>query len=112
MPSDKELVVYGRTTYCPYLDTAHEVLSAHKIAFREIMIDQDPAAAERVVAWTGFRSVPTILVAMHRQDVPFEAPALLPAGASPRGIDRGSMITEASADELTAWLKRHGFIGG
>ena len=31
-------------------------------------------------------------------------------GASPRGIDRGSMITEPSADQLLHWLVKHGFV--
>ena len=112
MPLQHELIVYGRTTYCPYLDIAHTVLADHKIPYREIMIDQDPEAAGRVIAWTGFRSVPTILVAEPGRDVPVEDPSPLAKGASPRGIDRGSMITEASADELIPWLKRHGFISG
>ena len=77
-----------------------------------IMIDQDEAAARRVIEWTGFRSVPTILVAERGKDVPYEAPAPLEHGASPRGIDRGVMITEANEDELIPWLKRHKFIPG
>jgi glutaredoxin len=112
MQLDRELIVYGRTTYCPYLDTAHTVLAEYKVPYREIMIDLDPDAAARVIAWTGFRSVPTLLVAESGQEVPAEEPSPLERGTSPRGIDRGSMITEANADELIPWLKRHGFIGG
>ena len=112
MSPDRELVVYGRTTYCPFLDTAHSVLAEYKIPYRELMIDQDDEAATRVIGWTGFRSVPTILVAEPGQNLPYEEPAPLERGASPRGIDRGSMITEASEAELVPWLKRHGFIVG
>jgi len=112
MSHPRELIVYGRTTYCPFLDVAHKVLAEHQVPYREIMIDQDPDAADRVVAWTGFRSVPTLLIAEPGQVVPAEEPAPLEKGASPRGIDRGSMITEASAEELARWLKRHGFIAG
>jgi hypothetical protein len=32
------------------------------------------------------------------------------AATSPRCADRGSMITEASEEELTRWLQKHGFI--
>jgi hypothetical protein len=28
----------------------------------------------------------------------------------PRGVDRGSMITEATEDEITIWLHKHGFV--
>ena len=112
MSPKRELIVYGRSTYCPYLDTAHNVLAEYHVPYRELMIDQDDDAATRVIGWTGFRSVPTILVADQGQDVPYEEPLPLERGLSPRGIDRGSMITEASEDELIPWLKRHGFIAG
>jgi hypothetical protein len=51
------------------------------------------------------------LVAAHNESLlPYEEPAPLPRGASPRGIDRGAMITEPGIDELTRWLQRLGFI--
>ncbi len=109
-PADRELVVYGRTTYCPYLVTARTVFAKHRITTREIMIDLDADAAGRVVAWTGYRSVPTIVAAGPGQDVPYADPAPLAAGASPRGINRGAMITEPSAEELEAWLRQEGFL--
>jgi hypothetical protein len=74
------------------------------------MIDTDPEAMRRVVEWTGFKSVPTILVALPGEVLPFEEPAPLAKASSPRGIDRGSMITEATEEELIAWLRKHGFI--
>jgi glutaredoxin len=110
MASDKELVIYGRTSYCPYLDTARDVLAEYHVPHRVIMIDQDEAAARRVVEWTGFRSVPTLIVAERGSDLPYQEPEPLSPGASPRGVDRGSMITEANADELVPWLRRHELI--
>ena len=64
----------------------------------------------RVRGWVGFESVPTIIIAEGESVEPFETPAPLSAGSSPRGVDRGSMITEASRVQLRAWLVKHGFL--
>jgi len=109
-PDNRELVVYARTTYCPYLDIARKVFKKYRIATREIMIDQDVSAAEKVIAWTGFRSVPTIISAETGMDVPYTEPEPLAPGASPRGVNRGPMITEASTEDLEAWLRQEGFL--
>lgn len=107
---DKELVMYTRTSGCPFVTLAKRVLHEHNVPYREIFIDQDTTARERVVKWTGFLSVPTIVVANLGEDLPYEEPAYLPAGETPRGVDRGSMITEASMEKLAEWLQKHGFI--
>jgi glutaredoxin len=106
----KELVIYTRTTYCPYQARASRVFEQHDLHPREILIDMDQTAMDRVIHWTGFKSVPTIIAAPPGGDMPIEEPAPLARGASPRGVDRGSMITEATEDELIAWLRKHGFI--
>ncbi len=110
MTADKELVMYVRNSYCPYVAKARRVLERHNIACREIPIDDDPVAEQRVVEWTGFKSVPTIIVARPGEDLPIEPPAPLEPGASPRNIDRGSMITEPSEEGLIHWLRKHGFV--
>lgn len=110
MTADKELVMYSRKSYCPYVNRAKRVLGQHRIAYREIPIDDDPVAEKRVVEWTGFKSVPTIIVARPGEDLPIEPPAPLEPGVSPRNIDRGSMITEPGEEELLKWLRRHGFV--
>lgn len=110
MPEDKELVVYNRTSGCPYWSTARRVLERHQVSYRQIMIDQDETAMQRVLDWTGFKSIPTIIVVNPGEDLPYEEPAPLEKGKSPRGIDRGSMITEAREAELEAWLRKHSFI--
>jgi glutaredoxin len=102
--------MYSRTTGCPYVSTAKRVLNTYNIEYRELFIDMDNTARERVLDWTGFLSVPTLVVALPGQDLPYAPHDPLPAGASPRGIDRGPMLTEASAGELEAWLKKHRFI--
>ncbi len=107
---DMELVMYSRKSYCPFVSIAKRVLSRYGIEYREIVIDGDPEAERLVREWTGYRSVPTIVIARPGETLPYEPPAELPAGKSPRGIDRGSMITEPSAVQLEDWLKARGFV--
>ena len=110
MPFSPEIVMYSRTIGCPYISVAKRVFADFALGYREIMIDKDPGAKACVLAWTGFQSVPTIVIASAGSDRPIEEPAPLPFGSSPRGIDRGYMITEPHRMELKAWLVRHGFI--
>jgi glutaredoxin len=106
----KELVMYTRTAGCPFVSIAKKVLAEHSIPYREIFIDQDLHARERVLDWVGFLSVPTLVVAEQGHDLPYAEPSYLEKGVSPRGIDRGAMLTEPNAAQLTAWLTRHSFI--
>lgn len=108
--TDKELVMYGRSYGCPFITTAKRVLHEYKIPYREIHIDMDSEAKQRVLDWTGFLSVPTLIVANRGEDIPYTNFTPLAKGASPRGIDRGSMLTEATTQELEDWLHKHGFI--
>lgn len=107
---DYEIVMYSRFSPCPFVRTAKRVLDRENIPYREIFIDQDAGAKQRVVTWTGFQSVPTIILARLGDILPCEEPAPLAPGASPRGINRGSMITEPSETDLENWLRQHGFI--
>lgn len=106
----KELVMYSRTTGCPFVNTAKRVLSEHNIPYREIMIDRDNSARERVLAWTGYLSVPTLVIAEAGEVLPYDDVEHLPKGTSPRGIDRGPMITEPNSTQLTDWLKGQGLL--
>lgn len=106
----KELVMYSRTTPCPFVSLARRVLDREGIAYRELHIDQNKLYEQRVVEWTGFLSVPTLVLANPGEDLPFQEPGPLEKGASPRGIDRGSMLTEPSEDQLLAWLAQHGLV--
>lgn len=107
----KELVMYTRTIGCPYVSVARRVLQQQNISYREVFIDQDRQARDRVLQWTGFLSVPTLIVTANGDDLPLEEPAPLPAGTSPRGIDRGAMITEPSTEQFMAWLQKHELTG-
>ncbi len=108
---DKELVMYSRSAFsCAFVRLAEHVLNEHQVPYTVIDIDKDDAARQRVLDWTGFLSVPTLVVAEPGQNVPYETPALLERGASPRGIDRGPMLTEANQEQLEDWLEKHGFL--
>lgn len=108
--TDKKLVMYGRLRSCPFINTAKRVLHDLDVPYEELHIDQDDDAYQKVVDWTGFASVPTMVVAANDSLLPITEPDHLEQGASPRGIDRGSMITEASDAQLRGWLKKHGFV--
>lgn len=108
--NNKELVMYSRTFGCPFITVAKTVLRDYDVEYREIFIDKDDLALERVITWTGFRSVPTLIIANDGEDVPYTGFDPLPEGESPRGIDRGVMITEPNMTEFVAWLTKHGFI--
>ncbi|HEX3050035.1 MAG TPA: glutaredoxin family protein [Aggregatilineaceae bacterium] len=105
-----ELVMYSRTSPCPYIRSAKRVLDRENIPYREIYIDQDPVAKQRVLDWTGFQSVPTIILALPGEDLPFEPPSPLSDSESPKGVDRGSMITEPGEWQFEKWLRKHGFM--
>ncbi|MBN1680820.1 MAG: glutaredoxin family protein [Anaerolineae bacterium] len=105
-----ELVMYSRLSSCPFVRTAKRVLDRENIPYREIYIDEDDTAKQRVIDWTGYRAVPTIIVAHPGEDLPYEDPEPLPQGSSPRGIDRGSMITEPGELKLEKWLRKHRFM--
>jgi glutaredoxin len=102
--------MYHRTYGCPFVTLAKQVLRDYHVPYHEIFIDQDMQARERVIEWTGFQSVPTLVAANAGDILPYEDPAYLERGMSPRGINRGSMITEPNIEQLTAWLRQHGFI--
>jgi glutaredoxin len=107
---NKKLIMYSRRMGCPFISLAKRVLADYALDYDEIYIDQDDEARTRVLTWTGFLSVPTLVVSQNGSNLPYEEPQPLPAGSSPRGINRGAMITEPSIDQLTVWLEQHGFI--
>jgi glutaredoxin len=102
--------MYSRSYACPFVSTARQVLTQEQVPYREIYIDQDASARDLVLAWTGFLSVPTLIIAQPGENMPLDKPQPLAPGVSPRGIDRGSMITEPSASQFAAWLQKHGLI--
>lgn len=104
---DKELIVFGRTAFCPDQARSLQFLNGNKINYRMIKIDEEPHAGELVEQWVGHRSVPTIVVARKGDLHPIEPPTPLPQGRSVRSFDRGTIITEPSNEALSKFLQRH-----
>jgi glutaredoxin len=102
----KELVVYMSPWCGNSLDT-QRALTSWGVPCRYVNIKEDRAAAKRVREWTGFESVPTLVIAEDGAVEPSEPPAALAPGACPRGIDRGSMLTEPTRQQLQAWLEKN-----
>ncbi len=107
---EKDLVMYTRTLGCPFVTIAKRVLREHNVHYREVFIDKDPPARDRVRTWTGFLSVPTLIIAAPGDILPLTVPEPLPEGTSPQGIDRGDMITEPRETQLENWLRKHDLI--
>ena len=106
----KELVMYSRSSGCPAVRVAKRILDEHKVPYREVYIDKSEQANQRLKIWTGFGSVPTLVVSREGEEVPIQEPRGLVVGESPRGKNRGSMISEPNGDELKDWLREQGFI--
>ena len=107
----KQVIVY-MSPWCYTSQDTQNALKEWGVPATFINIKEDKDAAARVRGWVGFESVPTVILAEADSLLPYEPPASLASGASPRGIDRGSMITEASRVQLKAWLTRHGVLAG
>jgi len=107
---DKEIVMYTRGGFCPDISRARRAFQLWKLPFREIDIRQDPEAHKRCLEWNGCLAMPVIVIAHVGADLPIEPPAPLDPGQSPRDVDRGYMITEASKPDLQAFLVRHGLL--
>jgi len=105
----KRLVAYI-SPWCYNCSDTREALKTWGVPVEFVDIEKDAAATRRVLAWTGYRSVPTLLIAEQGSLEPGEAPAPLAPGASPHGIDRGSMLTEPTRAQLRAWLIAHGLL--
>ena len=109
--SDKALIMYSRTIPCPDCERARTLLTENAVPFREVMIDLDPAARSFVEKLTGFHAVPTLVVTPPEAGEPNGDLRPLEQGRSPRGVDRGAVITEPDMVSLRRWLEKHGFLG-
>ena len=107
----RQVVVY-MSPWCGNSSDTQRALREWGVPATFINIKEDRAAATRLRGWVGFESVPTVIIAEEGSAEPFEPPAALAAGKSPRGTDRGSMITEATRVQLRSWLVKHGFLSG
>ncbi len=106
------LVVYVRSSFCPDVARWRRWVSEHPLDYTEFDIDHDDDAYNRVLAWTGHESVPTLVIAPEHGVEPIEQPAPLPPGRGPRAIDRGTMLTEPNPGQIAPFLERHGIAFG
>jgi len=106
----KDLIVYGRTMFCPDLARTQRFLASNNVPYQQINIDQDEEAGARVEKWVGHRSVPTVIVARKGELEPLSAPTTLAAGRSARSVDRETVITEPSDEALLTFLQRHNLV--
>jgi glutaredoxin len=105
----KRVVVY-MSPWCYTSKDTQSALNEWAVPATFINIKEDHAAAARVRGWVGYESVPTIVIAEGDSVEPFEPPAPLVSGSSPRGVDRGSLITEATRNQLRTWLVKHNLL--
>jgi len=104
-----DLVVYGRSTFCPDLVKAKQWLYAWNVPYRQLNIDLDEQSAFKLDHWLGSRTVPTFVIAERGSTAPIFEPAEADLSKL-RNIDRGSMLHEAEEATLRAFLVRHGFL--
>ena len=107
---EKEIVMFVRSTFCAGVVLARDLFKRYEIPFREVEIDLNPEMANRVKEWTGYLSVPTIIIARPGENVPFAEFLPYPTERTVKGYDRGPMITEPTNRELENWLHKHGFL--
>ena len=103
-------VVAYVSPWCSQSQDTKRALGEWGVSCTTVDVKADRAAAARLREWVGFESVPTVVIAEGESLEPYEPPAPMPGGASPRGIDRGSIITEPSRAELRAWLIKNGLL--
>ncbi len=108
--TDQTRIKYTRTRPCPACARARALLTENSVPFREVMIDLDPEARSYVEKLTGFRAVPTLVVSPPNLGQPQVEAKPLEQGRSPRGVDRGPVITEPDMIGLRRWLAKHGFL--
>jgi formylglycine-generating enzyme required for sulfatase activity/glutaredoxin len=104
----RDLVVFGRSTFCPDLVRVKEWLHAWNVPYRQIQTDWDEAAAYRLDEWLGSRTVPTLVVAEYGSIDPIAPPADVDLSHL-RNTDRGTMLHEPDEETLRAFLVREGF---
>jgi glutaredoxin len=107
---EKEIIMYSRGGFCPDTSRARRAFQRWKLPYREINVRNDPQAQQRCLEWNGCLAMPVIVVARSGEELPLEPPQPLAPGQSPRDVDRGYVISEASQSGLKRFLTRHGFL--
>lgn len=104
-----DLVIYGKTTFCPDLENTKHWLQRWNVPYRQMSYDQDEQVALQLDSWLGSRTVPTLVIARYGGVTPITAPADADL-SNLRNTDRGSMLHEPDEATLHAFLTRHGMV--
>lgn len=107
--TDIDLILYGRRFGCLDQMRAAGWLDEHDVSYRFVDIGADEEAAFRLEQWVGYQSVPTFVIADSGSVMPVEPPDALD-GRRPRGVNRSTMITEPSIDQLADFLLQHALL--
>lgn len=105
-----QLVMYGRRFACADQTQAQAWLAERGLQYDFVDISADSQAAGRLEQWVGSLSVPTLIVARPGEHEPYQPPAPLRPEQRVRGLNRGTLITEPSAEDLEHWLIQHGLL--
>jgi glutaredoxin len=105
----KNVIVY-MSPWCGSSSDTQRALNEWGVTAHFVNIKEDRDAAARLRGWVGFESVPTVVLSEEGSVDPCCPPEPLAKGASPRGVDRGSLITEASRVQLREWLIKKGVL--
>lgn len=103
------LIMYTRAGGCPDQALARRCLDEWHVQPVERNISTDPDAAQRLRELIGCLAVPTFVVA-DEADQPITPPQPIEKWRSIRNVDRGSIISEPTRDNLNRFLTRHGFL--
>jgi formylglycine-generating enzyme required for sulfatase activity/glutaredoxin len=102
-----DLVVVGRSVFCPDLIDVKHWLHAWNVPYRQINHDLVEEMAWRLDSWLGSRTVPTLFITEYGQIDPISEPTAANLQAL-RNTDRGSMLHEPDEGTLRAFLARYG----
>ncbi len=89
---DHDLVIYGRSSFCPDLVDGKKWLNQWHVPYRQLNIDLDEQVAARLDSWLGTRTIPTYVLAARGQIDPVTPPLDAKSGAF---AQRGSRIDAA-----------------
>jgi len=103
------LVVYGSSVPCPDMARFQWWLQRFQVPGMVMLdIHHDEEAYDKVVAWTGHASVPTLVIAPDDGFDPIEPPEPITAGKRVRAFDRGTVLTEPNPGQIADFIQRHG----
>ena len=60
----KDVTIYS-ADWCPYCNRAKKLLENKNIPYKEINVDQEEGAREKIIAQTGMKTIPQIFIGDH-----------------------------------------------